>query len=262
MGMTANPDSLTADALSHYRKNGWVRIQRVISEMDADDLRERAAAHLDAIHRGAASAPKLAEGRTSYENVQCIDRHDSVIREFAMSSGFANIASELSGCDLRLFHADLLIKQPHSEVGGATPWHQDHPYSPVDRRGGLNLWIALDNIAPEMGPMRFLNGSQRCRSLGHGFDTENDLLVQMPWLSEAFEVSESCRMAKGDMSAHDSLTVHSAVPNTGNHPRWVLLIVYIPADARYTGLPSKITDGLALQVGAEFDHEYFPRVGR
>jgi ectoine hydroxylase-related dioxygenase (phytanoyl-CoA dioxygenase family) len=145
-------------------------------------------------------------------------------------------------------------KLPNQE-SERTSWHQDNPNFPLDRNA-LTIWVALDEITPDMGPVEYLSGSHRCGMLGDVPKSRMDLLDEYPDLAR-FPISPAHHMQPGDATVHHGLTVHSAGHNTTSRPRWSYLIAYFPADARYSGAPNHDTDGFGLEQGGTLDHPSF-----
>lgn len=159
---------------------------------------------------------------------------------------------------LRVFHDIFACKLGHS-ASAATHYHQDATHLPLDRNS-LTVWIALDEIKPDQGLVRFYSQSHRHGLLGRsGIDSLGDLREEYPDLAE-LAVSPEYTMKAGDCTVHHGLTVHGSGPNTTADPRWSFLVTYFPADALYTGVPSHDSDGFGLEFGRTLDHPSFSRV--
>jgi ectoine hydroxylase-related dioxygenase (phytanoyl-CoA dioxygenase family) len=159
------------------------------------------------------------------------------------------------------YHADLLaVKMPEGHAAsGPTGFHQDWVNFPFDRTGFLTFWIALDEIPPERGSMRFLSRSQEAGPLGKmGLLSGQQVTEYYPDLSSRYQMSPPLHMRAGDATIHNGLVVHGAPPNTTDQPRWAYIASYHPADTCYTGAPHHIfSPELGLQVGQPIKHERF-----
>jgi hypothetical protein len=111
-------------------------------------------------------------------------------------------------------------------AGDITPYHQDQPSMGLDRVGSAMFWIALDEVTPEQGAMRFLDRSHRGGLLG----PEEGLIERYPRLLEAYELSPPFHYQPGDATVHHQLTVHGAPENATTTPRWSFLCCYTAAD--------------------------------
>jgi len=162
--------------------------------------------------------------------------------------------------DVRLQINNLLIKEPAGGVHGATVFHQDFPWFPMDRAIMLTVWLALVDIPADMGSLRFYDRSHRYGPLGRSFVRERDAMVeQHPWV-EDLEVSPPLDLKAGDATIHSALTVHGAAPNVHTSPRLSFAWTYFDAATLYTGSPFKQTDDLGLTINEVFDHPDFPIV--
>jgi ectoine hydroxylase-related dioxygenase (phytanoyl-CoA dioxygenase family) len=160
---------------------------------------------------------------------------------------------------VRIQVTNLLIKEPGGGHG-ATDFHQDFPWMPMDRSAMLTIWLALVDVPADMGSLRFYTGSHRYGILGRSFTREgDDQITQHPWLKE-LELSPPLDLKAGDATVHHALTVHGAPANRRDTPRLSFTVTYFDADALYTGMPYTQTDGLGLGLNQPFDHPKFPVV--
>jgi hypothetical protein len=155
---------------------------------------------------------------------------------------------------VRIYH-DIFVCKLQDRGSTRTSWHQDSPNFPLDRNA-LTIWVALDEITPEMGPVQFFSGSHRCGMLGCIPPSRLDLMDEYPELAR-FAVSPPYHLQAGDATVHHGLTVHGASANNSHNPRWSYLIAYFPIDARYTASPNHDTDGYGLRQGYPIEHPSF-----
>lgn len=186
--------------------------------------------------------------------------HDPAFTRVGLDPVMGGNAQHLLGRDkqMQVFHDMFVCKRPDG-VSTATGWHQDFGHFPFDRNA-LTFWIALDEIRPDQGPVRFFSGSHRRGMLGR-IDPLNqvDIIDEYPEIAE-MELSPAWHMQPGDCTVHHAMTVHGAGANLRSDPRWSYLITYFPVDARYNGMPSHDADGYGLKVGHPIDHPTFPKV--
>lgn len=139
-----------------------------------------------------------------------------------------------------------------------TPFHQDYSYQPFDRKGTLTLWIALVDLTPEMGPLRYLKGSHHEGPLG--LIEARDIRDAYPHLKDN-EIVAGTYLKAGDAQAHWDLTIHGAAKNEGPGRRDALAARYMRSDTVYTGLTHPHWNKFDLQPGTRFaDSGKFPRV--
>jgi ectoine hydroxylase-related dioxygenase (phytanoyl-CoA dioxygenase family) len=262
------PRDVTGEEVAHYREHGWTRLDEFIArdaaaallERIQDRLGERAGGDVRTRTEGPHRRPDFIVA--AWRNWEQPGRDDDVIRAFSHSPEMARAAAHLMGEQrVRFWKDEVLCKLPESEGGGVSPWHQDAPYIPVDRDGIMVIWIALVDMPPERGTLRFLNGSHKLGHLGRTLaDPAKDMKYYRPDVFDALELSPPLHLKAGDATAHDLRTIHAAPTNTTDAPRWAFSNHYLPADAQYTGAKSRITDDLGLAVNQPLDHANFPLV--
>ncbi|MFI6909559.1 phytanoyl-CoA dioxygenase family protein [Nonomuraea sp. NPDC050394] len=243
----------TADEITAFRDQGWVRLARLVDPAGAAELRERAQAHLAARPKAGATAVDQAFGQS-----RDIAERDAAFGALARSPAIAaSAAAMLHGvAAVRVQVTNLLVKEPGEH--GSTVFHQDFPWMPMDRSAMLTIWLALADVPADMGALRFYTGSHRHGLLGRSFvGAGDDQLSQHPWLKE-LELSPPLDLKAGDATVHHALTVHGAPANRRESARLSFTATYFDADALYTGAPYGQTDGLGLTVNRPFDHPRFP----
>jgi len=114
------------------------------------------------LHRGSAgSSSSSAAAAAEDESAQL-----RAVRSLVLSPRLAHAAAQLLGCTggasrggVRLYQDVAFLK----EAGDTeSAWHQDGAASPV-KGWGLALWLALDEVTPEMGPLLFARRSHKER---------------------------------------------------------------------------------------------------
>src|SRR5204863_6240188 len=87
-------------------------------------------------------------------------REDDAMKRLTLHPNVAAAAEKIAGVKLRLWHDQILIKQPHNNK--PTEFHQDQPYWPhANSTNPISAWIALVDVPVERGCMTFLPGSHR-----------------------------------------------------------------------------------------------------
>jgi ectoine hydroxylase-related dioxygenase (phytanoyl-CoA dioxygenase family) len=179
-------------------------------------------------------------------------RHNDVAKAFVFARRFARAAAELMGVPaVRLYHDQALFKEPG---GGATPWHQDQFYWPLETKHTITMWMPLVQVTRDMGLMTFATGSHELGNLGDfaigdESQAEFDRLIDQKGLprmpSPAFEV--------GDASFHSGWTLHSAPPNHTDTMREAMTIIYYADGTRVGALdhPSRRFDRDVWLQGCE-----------
>ncbi len=176
---------------------------------------------------------------------------DEETRPFVLAHRFARMAARLAGADaVRIYHNQVFFKEPG---GGPTPWHQDHYYWPLDTDHMLTCWVALVDVTPEMGALRFATGS-------HRFPFTDDLGISDEamahfdrFIAEHQLPVVTCPMKAGDASFHAGWTLHSAQGNATDRAREAAAISYFP-DGTYVWrdlTPIRLNDLRICMPGVE-----------
>lgn len=259
---------VTDEEIAFYRENGWVKLERLIepelaAEMVAIARREMESGE-DLEMRGDQSADSKVHDRAYWRDWHFPGRDHGIepFRALAYSNQIGRNAMLFQGREVAInYHADMLaVKMPEGHTASApTGFHQDWVNFPFDRVGFLTFWIALDEIPPERGSMRFLSGSHQEGPLGKmGLISGKQVNEYYPDLEARRPMSPPLHLHAGDATVHNGMVVHGAPANTTDKPRWAFLCSYHPADTCYTGAPHHIfSPDLGLEVGKPIAHERF-----
>jgi ectoine hydroxylase-related dioxygenase (phytanoyl-CoA dioxygenase family) len=224
------PHPLTAEQCARYRTQGFIKLKDVLSRQT---LAVSAAAISAEVARRSRDARPMAS-RSTYEKaflqVMNLWRDDPTARLFAFSRKLARLAAELMGVDgVRLYHDQALYKEPG---GGITPWHCDQQYWPLATDHTITVWVPLQAVPLEMGPLAFSEGSHRT-DFGRGLEISDDserevakrlTLADLPVDEGAFDL--------GEVSFHSGWTFHRAGANRSPHMRAVMTVIYFADGTR------------------------------
>ncbi len=244
------PDTLEQHTVESYRERGFVRIPNAISKEEAERFRQ--------------AALRLAERMQSLSTTgtftQLVNawREDEDLRDLSLHPNLAALAERLAGVDLRLWHDQILIKQPHNNR--PTNYHQDQPYWPhANSTHSISAWVALVDVPVERGCMTFIPGSQRRTELRtQNLEDPRSLMTICPELEWDERVTVPLRA--GDCTFHSSRCAHMATPNLTDEPRVAHVVIYMDATTTYNGQPHVVTDPLNLEVGNLLEGEFFPKI--
>ncbi len=222
---------VTAEEVAFYREHGWVMMPRLVDPAFAAQLLGVGRAWAER------NGQKIGQGKPVVGLAR--NQETEPFGSFMFSARMAQNATRLvdrkrlKGVDLPLrYRIDILLKKQPGAAGST--YHQDSSEHGSDRVGELQFWLALAEVTPEMGAMRFVNRSHREGPLGSVFnDDQGDLLKQFPNLTSALELSPPLHYQPGDCTVHHGYTVHGGPDNTTDQPRWSYLFSYSPADTRY-----------------------------
>jgi len=221
---------VTDEEVAFYQEYGWVMMKQLVApEFTSEFLRlgqEWNLKQQDREPRRHSTAGLAIEGIEPF-------------RSFMLSERMAQNATRLvdrkrlKGVDVPLrYRTDIVILKSPGAASGT--YHQDSSEHGSDRVGELQFWLALAEVTPEMGAMRFVSRSHREGPLGAVFnDDQGDLLEQYPNLTSLLELSRPFHYQPGDCTVHHGFTIHGGPANSTDKPRWSYLFSYTPADTRY-----------------------------
>jgi ectoine hydroxylase-related dioxygenase (phytanoyl-CoA dioxygenase family) len=249
---------LAADEVARFRRDGCTFIPRLLDGGDLgrvhDAFEEMATADDYVVDE---FARRLVVTRNLWRHIPGIE---SVVRRLAP------LAGQLMGEDeVRLVDDVALVKPARQNGGDPTNWHQDAPNFPFDRRGFLTMWIAVEDIEVEQGPLTLLPGSHRLGLLGAVDGAGDGLQLGSVLTAEdrAYLGEPMTRALRaGDATVHDGSLLHSAGANRTDRPRRAWGVRFIPAATLYTGAAHDSFDGLGLEPFEPFEHENFPLISR
>lgn len=140
---------------------------------------------------------------------------------------------DVIGPDILVYHTTVWIKEAHSDA--LVLWHQDDAYFHLDPAEQVTAWVALSEATAREGCMRMVPGSQRNGLWRHSDKPIAESLVRRgqtvgDHLSDADGVLVP--LHAGEMSLHNTHTVHASGPNRGDDRRIGIGISYIPAHVR------------------------------
>jgi hypothetical protein len=258
--MKASVRELREDEVRFFREHGWALLPGLVSR----ELAATIGAYAAEVVANPEYRAESAYVDQAFRQYKRPELSNPPSREVVLSPVMGRNATRLlfGASGVRLLQSSFLVKQARTAAEPSTPtaYHQDYPPHPLDRSEMLSFWIALGEITPEMGSMRFYDGSHRLGALGRCFREAGDATPnRYPGLSE-LPLSPPLRLAAGDATIHHSLTVHGAPENATATPRVALSIGYFDAATLYTGAPFRRFDPLGLKVDAPFDHPEFPLI--
>ena len=169
----------------------------------------------------------------------------------ARNPGLGEWVAEVVGAErVQVWWVQMLYKPP--SAAGSPPthvgWHQDYQYWQHDwasPEGLLTAWVALSDVTPQSGPLRFIRGSHRWGFRGDGDFFADDPEAQRAALAapegETWDEAAAV-LPPGGVSLHDGLTYHGSSSNQASAPRCSLVLHLCTDRARLReGTPGALT---------------------
>lgn len=224
------PYKVTSQQILFYQKNNYIKIKHIFPPQVIEFLN---ATITDEVVKKSQNNIPLEKRDTygkAFLQIMNLWLENEEIKKLIFSKRLAGIATSLMQVTgVRLYHDQALFKEAG---GGITPWHADQYYWPLSNENTVTVWIPLQAIPLEMGPLEFSAGSQKIefgRSLAISDESENLLtkklrVTDFPHIVEAFDI--------GEVSFHSGWVFHRAGANTTDHTRKVMTIIYMDKDVR------------------------------
>jgi non-haem Fe2+, alpha-ketoglutarate-dependent halogenase len=178
------------------------------------------------------------------------------IDELVHDEKLLDAVEDVLGHDLLLYNVSTWIKEPgdHSFVS----WHQDAAYFPLDPPVQLTVWVALTDSVTDNGNVKYVAGSHRFGVFHHKAERASDnLLSQGQSIQDSFDPARVRGMSlqPGEVSFHNTRTVHFSEPNRSSRRRIGLGVSCVPASIRCTG---SVRHTAMLVRGADHHGEFEP----
>jgi len=216
---------VTPQQVAGYQQNGHILLRQVASEAEMNFYRpviREAAYHYNTEKRPL--SVRDTYGRAFLQIMNLWTRDEKVAR-FVLARRFAKIAADLMGVKgVRIYHDQALFKEPH---GGPTPWHQDQYYWPLETEKFVTMWMPLTDVAAEMGPMTFANGSNKLGYLGKvPISDESQSIFENFIAQKNLSLKYGEPMQAGDATFHSGWTLHGTPGNATDRPREAMTVIY------------------------------------
>ncbi len=224
-GEITTAQSLPAEFVERYRRDGYVHIPRVLDATEVDEFLAEARTQL---HEQPTVSWDAPEGGNVMDWVAEPENASAQMRRLALHPEITAIAEHLAGRSLRMFKSELLRK--HSSGSAPTPLHIDEPAFPIAAAPvTLTAWVALVDVPVERGCLTFIPGSHRWPGDTVPADGEPfDVRPELRWWPQV-----TVPLRAGDCTFHHARLVHSAGDNHTDVTRISLASVYMDAEAVY-----------------------------
>lgn len=230
--------SLAPDQIGHYRENGHLLLRGVASAEEVAAYRpviNSAAQAFNTEHRPLAERDTYGK---AFLQIMNLWTRDEGVKRFTTARRFAKIAADLMGVEaVRIYHDQALFKEPG---GGATPFHQDQHYWPLDTDDMITMWMPLVPVTEEVGSMTFASGSHRLGYLGDlPISDASEEALRALIEERGLTTHTYGAMRPGDATWHAGWMLHGAPGNPTQTLREVMTVIYYRADARVVEPDSK-----------------------
>jgi hypothetical protein len=178
-----------------------------------------------------------------------IHKADSLFHKLEVNADLARIVAQLAGWEAgaRLAQDQVWAKPP-----GASPlvFHRDSPYFMFDPPDVVTVWLALDDMDAELGPLEYVCGSHLWGDSRNG-STNQFFEHDVRWLlksaaeaegldSDTLKIVSMAGLKAGGLSIHHGRTWHGSGKNCSTtSPRRGLGMHFVPTNVRFTAEASR-----------------------
>lgn len=215
-----------AQLLQDYERAGVVRIRQFLSTEEAAAVRAELERYIrDDLASKPPDSRTLEADEKTVRNLWRLEQHSNFFRQFGERADIRALIAPLVHGEPVLMAVETFNKP--ARVGSGVPYHQDNAYfcqSPPDM---LTLWIALDAVTEANGPVFFVEGSHLEGMQPTKLSGVRGNSIGMAQPSPVPLEDQFCALlAPGDATIHHCQTIHHSAPNTAEHSRLALLLVY------------------------------------
>jgi len=232
---------LTPQQIEQFQSQGFIKLKEVLSPEVLQHYGEEITRQVVQRNTNTKAMHERSTYQKAFLQITNLWTQSDIVKEFVFSRRLARIAAELMNVrGVRMYHDQALYKEPS---GGFTPWHADQYYWPVDTDNTVTVWIPLQQISQEMGPLAFSATSHRY-AVGRNIEISDDseqkiskalLDKGLPLIDAPFDL--------GEISYHAGWTFHRAGPNTSTAPRKVMTVIYVADGCRVAQPKNKHQEG-------------------
>jgi ectoine hydroxylase-related dioxygenase (phytanoyl-CoA dioxygenase family) len=218
------------DLRSQFSRDGFTTQESLVPA----DLLERVTEHMDAVTAGDYETgrtpnhhrikPDDATEIIKIDNAHLSDHTLMELVSYPALGAFA--ATVMDAAMVQVWAVQLLIKPPGGTPSGHVGWHQDFQYwhSKWEPDSEVfTLWVAINDVTADMGPMCMLRGSNQWgfhKDIGDFFDSDIEKhLEQIRGLGAGPIDEVPILLNAGGASLHARLTYHGSAANTSTQPR-------------------------------------------
>lgn len=282
--IASTPSEPPPELIEAFRNDGFVALSNVLSKEAVSALNDRLEHVLRGnFDRGKApdKTPRLV--KTPYraqttkplgfsgnlQNVKVqqivnIRNSDSLFSQLACNTNLARLVGQLAGWQrqgTRLAQDQVWAKPP---AAAPLVFHRDSAYFMFDPTDVVTVWIALDDMDAELGPLEYVRGSHKWgdarwgstsqffqpnaggKKLLHTAAVENGILPENEGdktceeACQALDIVSMAGLKAGGISIHNGRTWHGSGKNQSTcRPRRGLGLHFVPGNVRFTSEAAK-----------------------
>jgi ectoine hydroxylase-related dioxygenase (phytanoyl-CoA dioxygenase family) len=230
-----------------YEQNGVVRVREFLSPLCVAEARAEIERYIrDDLASKPADARTLEADGVTVRNLWRLEQHNEQLTALALRQETLELVGRLLHGEPVLAGVETFNKP--ARIGSGVPYHQDNAYFCQTPPDMLTVWIAIDAVTLDNGPVRFVKGSHKPGMLPtrpSGVKGNSIGLADPPASTPAEEFRAT--LSPGDATIHHCQTIHASDPNRTDRSRLGLLFVY---RGRHTQTDPRLKAAYAAAVAA------------
>lgn len=234
----SNPYPLTQDHINTFQHEGYIKLKDVFSAEILLHLRQ------ELVYLLSQSVGATLDGglQNRFLSLDMVWLQNELVRSFVLSPRIGRLAADLLGVpSVRLYHDNVLSKEPGC---GRTPWHYDDHHFPIASNDVITVWIPVQQIPRQMGPLAFAKNMETYR-LAEGIPFADSGTAYDREVSKVFRqhdvTVDDGPFDLGEASFHHNVNFHTAGPNHTTRSRIVLSNTFFADGARLVENPTMIS---------------------
>lgn len=211
---------LAPSELSRYEADGFVFPVRVIERAEAERYR--------ALYQSSDARFGPFTGALTQKVHLLLTWIDALVREQRL----LDAVEDIIGPDILLWSTELFVKP--ARTGKFVSWHQDDTYWHLDPPTEVTAWIALSDVPPESGPVRYIPGSHTASRYPIDLRPDPDNLLHSGQVARDVDESRAVAavLGAGEAVFHHTRTLHASAPNRWTESRIGVAARFVPTHVR------------------------------
>lgn len=218
------------EPFSYYQENGFFLSQTpVFSFEETESLKQCINRIIDGQYETPIKPWWISSPETR-ENLYKINQphlSSNSLFDHILNPALAAFVAKIVGANkLQLWATQIIHKASNSGVKSSVGWHIDSQYWQFFSGDVFTVWIALDDMLPEMGPLHFASGSHLCRSPIDisAYEEYSSLTKLLSDSTEHHFTEVPTQLKRGCISIHHKDVLHASPGNFSNLPRSALIL--------------------------------------
>jgi ectoine hydroxylase-related dioxygenase (phytanoyl-CoA dioxygenase family) len=209
-----------------YENQGFIKVEKLFSQEEIEQIKSELSRYEKEVLPTIEAKDYVieADGK-SVRNLWRLDKHDSFFKSLSEKTELRTLVAILVNGEPVVKGVETFNKP--AKTGSGVPPHQDNAYFCQSPPDVLTVWVAIDHVTEENGPVTYMTGSHKKGHMPHtpsGVSGNSMGLRDLP--SKKSYPEWKGYLEPGDALLHHCEVVHYSAPNRTDKPRCGLLMVF------------------------------------